>query len=86
MNMSRPDRLALAERVGVHEQYLYQCFTGRKAMKPEEAVRVERESSGAVRRWHLRPTDWHLIWPELIGVEGAPNLPAEPAAEVRDAA
>lgn len=36
-----------------------------------------------VRRWDLRPADWHRIWPELIGAEGAPVLPTE---EVRDAA
>lgn len=28
-----------------------------------------------VRRWDLRPDDWHRIWPELIGAEGAPGVP-----------
>lgn len=46
-------------------------------------VAIERATAGAVRRWDLRPTDWHQIWPELIGVEGAPAVPAD---EVRDAA
>jgi hypothetical protein len=31
-----------------------------------------------VARWDLRPDDWHRIWPELIGAEGAPPLPVEP--------
>jgi DNA-binding transcriptional regulator YdaS (Cro superfamily) len=77
MNLTAPERAAIAEKVGVSDPYLYQCMTGRKAMKPEEAVRVERESAGTLRRWHLRPKDWHAIWPELIGIEGAPTV--EPA-------
>lgn len=78
MNMTATERAAIAEQVGVSDPYLYQCLTGRKAMKPEEAVRVERESGRALMRWHLRPDDWHRIWPELIGAEGAPAI-AEPA-------
>ncbi|HSC06803.1 MAG TPA: YdaS family helix-turn-helix protein [Steroidobacteraceae bacterium] len=66
------ERIALAAKLGMSEQYLYQCLTGRKAMSPLEAVKVEVASDRAVRRWHLRPDDWHLIWPELIGTEGAP--------------
>lgn len=27
------------------------------------------------KRWDLRPDDWHRIWPELIGIEGAPEVP-----------
>ena len=77
MNMSAPERAALAATVGIGDAYLYQCLTGRKAMKPEEAVRVERESEKRLRRWHLRPRDWHLIWPELIGAEGAPAVHEE---------
>ena len=74
MVITAAERAELAEKVGVHEQYLYQCLTGRKAMKPEEAVRVERESGKTVRRWDLRPEDWHRIWPELIGQPGAPEV------------
>lgn len=37
-----------------------------------------------VNPWDLRPLDWHRIWPELIGAEGAPDVPQP--AEVRDAA
>lgn len=36
---------------------------------------IERVTNGAVRRWDLRPDDWHLIWPELVGTEGAPAIP-----------
>jgi len=43
---------------------------------PENCVAMEQVTNGAIRRWDLRPSDWHLIWPELIGVEGAPAVPA----------
>lgn len=67
-------RRQLAALAQVDEQYLYQCLTGRKAMKPEQAVRVEVATGNELRRWHLRPDDWHLIWPELIGADGAPPV------------
>lgn len=41
---------------------------------PENCVAIERATSGAVRRWDLRPDDWHRIWPELIGQAGAPAV------------
>lgn len=75
MGITPSERADLAERCGVGQQYLYQCITGRRAMRPEEAVRVERESGKRLRRWDLRPSDWHRIWPELVGTEGAPPVP-----------
>ncbi len=68
------------------EQYLYQCLSGRKAMNPAQAVRIERHMGGRVRRWHLRQSDWHLIWPELIDTDGAPPIPATQPQQARDAA
>ncbi|MCU7372825.1 helix-turn-helix domain-containing protein [Paucibacter sp. O1-1] len=41
---------------------------------------VEAATACAVMRWDLRPDDWHLIWPELIGADGAPAIPAEQGA------
>lgn len=46
---------------------------------PEYCVAIERATDGQVRRWDLRPDDWHLIWPELIGAEGAPTVEAKAA-------
>lgn len=74
--ISPRERAQIAEAVAIDDQYLYQCLTGRKDMKPKEAVRVERESGGRLRRWHLRRNDWHETWPELVGTEGAPPVPA----------
>lgn len=53
----------------------------------ELAAAIER--AVGIPRWEQRPNDWHRIWPELVGAEGAPNPPTEPettATEVRDAA
>lgn len=35
---------------------------------------------GYAARWDLRPKDWHLIWPELVGSLGAPAIPTQPEA------
>jgi DNA-binding transcriptional regulator YdaS (Cro superfamily) len=34
-----------------------------------------------VPRWVQRPNDWHRIWPELIGADGAPAVPADQPQE-----
>lgn len=70
----------LAAKLGISVVYLSQLSArqdGRKA-SPELCVAIERVTDGAVRRWDLRPEDWPLIWPELVGADGAP---AQPPAE-----
>lgn len=79
MDITASERQKLATELHLNEQYLYQCLTGRKDMRTDEAVRVERDSGGKLRRWHLRSNDWWLHWPELIGVEGAPEIPTTEA-------
>lgn len=79
MTITAAERRAIATQVGVDEQYLYQCLTRRKAMRADEAVRVEQALGGRIRRWDLRADDWHRIWPELIGSAGAPDVPQEVA-------
>lgn len=44
------------------------------------------EKAVGIPRWQQRPNDWHRIWPELVGTEGAPPVPADQPQEVRDAA
>lgn len=75
-----------AARVRVSRVYLSQLAAGQggRVPSPELCVVIERESGRKVMRWALRPLDWHLIWPELIGAAGAPAAPV--GAEVRDAA
>lgn len=41
---------------------------------PQSCVAIERATGGEVKRWDLRPLDWHLIWPELIDSRGAPPV------------
>ena len=60
------ERRQLAEKVGVNEQYLYQCLTGRREMSASEAVRVEKESGGKISRKMLCQGSWQAIWPELV--------------------
>ena len=60
------ERRQLAEKVGMNEQYLYQCLTGRREMSASEAVRIEQESQGRVSRKMLCQGCWQLIWPELV--------------------
>ena len=67
------DRRRLAALCGVNEQYLWQCLTGRRDMNPIEARRIEDTTGGELRRWDLCQRTWSGIWPELIGLEGAPS-------------
>jgi DNA-binding transcriptional regulator YdaS (Cro superfamily) len=46
----------------------------------DRCVAIEVACDGAVRRWDLRPADWFKHWPELIGTEGAPKVPAKAPA------
>lgn len=58
------------------------CFwrDGKRKFPSELAARLERAAGRRVRRWHMFPKDWHEIWPELVGTEGAPPPPgADPA-------
>ena len=68
----------LRERIGVKSDAQvrqWQHGYGDRQPSPEYSVAIERATEGRVRRWDVRPRDWHLIWPELIGQEGAPPLP-----------
>jgi DNA-binding transcriptional regulator YdaS (Cro superfamily) len=74
-------RRRLAAKAGVHEASLYQAMTGKgRGFSPAECVRIERDTDFELRRWDLRPKDWHLNWPELIGTDGAPDVPQQQEA------
>lgn len=70
----------LADAMGVSGSLVTQWASG-KPVAAERAAEIERLTGGRVRRWHLRPVDWHLVWPELVDVDGAP-----PLAETRQVA
>lgn len=83
--LAQPDSLTVAElrsRIGaLSDAQIRQWQHGYDDRKPspEYAVLIERETGGAVRRWDLRPNDWHRIWPELVGMDGAPAVEAATA-------
>ncbi|MFM2324514.1 MAG: hypothetical protein RL244_1393 [Pseudomonadota bacterium] len=62
-----------AGRVGVSPVYLSQLAAEQDERVPSPAlcVVIERESQHVVTRRVLRPTDWHLIWPELVEIYAA---------------
>jgi hypothetical protein len=81
--MPEDQRRALALAAGTSFLHLRNVAFSGKSCGAHLAVALDRATDGAVRRWDCRPHDWHLIWPELIGADGAPPLPTE---EARDAA
>lgn len=64
------ERRQLADKVGINEQYLYQCLTGRRDMSAIEAVRVEQETDGRIDRQMVCQGSWRSIWPELVTSQG----------------
>ena len=70
----------LAEQLHISRVYLSQLAARQDGREPspELCVLIERACARRVMRWNLRPDDWHLIWPELIGADGAPAVPVGP--------
>jgi DNA-binding transcriptional regulator YdaS (Cro superfamily) len=60
---------ALAADLGVSPSYLSQMASGKASISPERCVQIEQKTFGAVKRQHLKPDDWQLTWPELVGQE-----------------
>lgn len=75
----------LAEAIGVGQSVVSNWRKRRSTIDAAGCVAIETATCGAVRRWDLRPHDWHKNWPELVGTPGAPAKPAAPAA-ARDVA
>lgn len=67
---------ALAAALGVSGSLVTQWCAG-KPVSAERCSEIERLTERAVMRWDLRPHDWHLVWPELVGIDGAPCIPVE---------
>lgn len=70
----------LASKCGTTAVYLWKLARlirrGKSRAQAELAVALEIHTNKKVRRWESNPDRWHLNWPELIGAEGAPNVPA----------
>lgn len=64
-SLERGGAARLAERLGISSSYLSQLAHGLSPISPARCVEIERATDGNVTRKDLRPSDWHLIWPEL---------------------
>lgn len=72
VNMQPAQRIALAAEIGINEQYLYQCFTGRRQTPAERCPDIERATKGSVTCEQLRPdVSWQRVrdkaWPHPKG-------------------
>ena len=65
ISFERGRSAALAAELGVSPSYLSQMANGTAPISPERCVEIWQKTAGAVTRQHLRPDDWHRIWPEL---------------------
>lgn len=64
-----------ARRCETTKGHLQNVMYGMRPCATDLAVAIERETEQQVRRWDLRPEDWFKHWPELIGIDGAPEVP-----------
>jgi DNA-binding transcriptional regulator YdaS (Cro superfamily) len=78
-NAPRGTAAELARVLQVSPVMVSQWASGPKRPEPKRCRAIVDFFGGAIALWHLRPDDWHLIWPELVGAQGAPDVPAEPA-------
>lgn len=74
--MTTDERDEFAKKCETTRGHLQNVMYGLKSCATDLAVHIDRESNGAVRRWELRPDDWHKHWPELIGIKDAPTIPS----------
>jgi len=84
--LTATEREGFASAVGSTVGHLKNVMYGYKPCNAELAVAIERESRKfgehrTVKRWDLTPR-WQHIWPELIGIPGAPAAPHSKTQEV----
>lgn len=75
----------LAKLLKVSPPTVNQWVKGGRPVPVEACVVISKTPNVTVKRWDLRPDDWHRIWPELIDMEGAPKVPQAPAESTQDA-
>lgn len=88
ISVDATERSAIASAVDLNEQYLYQCFTGRRKLPPKYAPGIELASAGRITCEQLRDD---LVWVRVPDAtwphaEGRPCLDfaALPAATADD--
>lgn len=82
-NITPERRRQLAEKHKIHEQYLYQCLTGRRDMSPAQAMALETETQGELTRQMLCQKTYAGIWKDLTTKPPLADLASteSPAAE-----
>lgn len=58
---------ALAASIEVSTAFVSLMASGKRKVPPAMAVQIEQATEGAVTRKDLRPDDWRVLWPELVG-------------------
>lgn len=71
----RGTAIEIARVVGVHPVMVSQWASGEKPVPVQRCPLIETATGRAVMRWDLRPTDWWLVWPELIDHPQRPQIP-----------
>ena len=66
--MNQEDFAVLA---GVSQGMVSQWLSGARPVSPEKCVLIEASTKGELTRKDLRPDDWKLYWPELVGKKAA---------------
>jgi DNA-binding transcriptional regulator YdaS (Cro superfamily) len=75
-------RADFALRVGTTLGHLNNVAYGARVASAALARQIALRTAREVAEWDLRPADWHLIWPELIGADGAPSMPTQEPSHV----
>jgi DNA-binding transcriptional regulator YdaS (Cro superfamily) len=78
--ITAPERKRWAEQLGINEQYLYQCLSGRRDMDAAAAMKVERDTGGVLKRQMLCQASFRDIWPDLLPLPDASEREAEQKA------
>jgi len=64
----------VAREVKIAPAWLSQMADGTRPIPPRFAHKLKTACEGQVEVWDLLPTEWHEIWPELVGSVGAPEV------------
>lgn len=70
----------LARAIRAHAPDVSRWAGGDRPVPIDKCYAIEKATNCQVMRWDLHPDKWHLIWPELIGTDGAPNVEVEPTS------
>lgn len=82
---SPQERAALAQRLGTSIGHMNNVAYEQRVASAALTRQIAIESRREVAEWDLRPHDWFLIWPELVGTNGAPRAVGRGAPTPRSA-